>query len=56
MIDNEGNQKVDFQNNQDDEEEENHHSNEEFDDLLQKWYGLILEAMLVSQNSYKYRV
>jgi ABC-type Zn2+ transport system substrate-binding protein/surface adhesin len=46
MIDNEGNQNVDFHDH--DDEEEHDHDHEEFDDKLHKWYGLLLAEIVIS--------
>ena len=49
LIDNEGNQKVELLD-LDEEDEEPHQ--EEIEDKLYKWYGLLLDKMIVDRNSY----
>ena len=49
LIDNEGNQKVELLDLDEEDEEPRH---EEIEDKLYKWYGLLLDKMIVDRNSY----
>ena len=47
MLDNEGNQKVQFHDLHEHDDEDHDHQHEEIEDKLHKWYGLLLDKLII---------
>jgi hypothetical protein len=61
MIDNEGNQRVDFDHHdhhhEEEEEDDDHdHLHEELDEKIHKWYEIIMNNLIVDHKSLGYRL